>query len=126
MTKGKQWIRLNKNVELLDTPGILWPKFEDQTVGLRLAFIGSIKDELFNIYELSILLLDYLRENYPEAVPSYYEIEEAEDSAGQLGLIAARRGCMKAGGAYDVDKAAQCPVDDFRAGKLGAISLEMP
>lgn len=126
VTKGKQWIRLNKDVELLDTPGILWPKFEDQTVGLRLAFIGSIKDELFNIYELSILLLDYLRENYPEAVPSYYEIEEAEDSAGQLGLIAARRGCMKAGGAYDVDKAAKCLVDDFRAGKLGAISLEMP
>lgn len=126
VTKGKQWIRLNKNVELLDTPGILWPKFEDQAVGLRLAYIGSIKDELFNIYELSILLLDYLQENYPEAVSSYYEIENAADSVGRLELIAARRGCIKAGGDYDVDKAAKCLVDDFRAGKLGAISLETP
>jgi ribosome biogenesis GTPase A len=113
VTKGKQWIRLNKNVELLDTPGILWPKFEDQKVGLRLAYIGSIKDELFNIYELSILLLDYLKEYYPEAVAS-------------LELVAARRGCMRAGGVYDVDKAAKCLVDDFRAGRLGAISLETP
>lgn len=126
VTKGKQWIRLNKNVELLDTPGILWPKFEDQSVGLRLAFIGSIKDELFNMYELSILLLDYLRENYPEAVPSYYEMEQTAESAVQLEQIAVRRGCMKAGGAYDVDKAAKCLIDDFRAGKLGAISLELP
>lgn len=126
VTKGKQWIRLNKNVELLDTPGILWPKFEDQAVGLRLAYIGSIKDELFNIYELSILLLDYLRENYPENVASYYQIEQAEDSAKQLELIAVRRGCMKAGGVYDVDKAAKYLVDDFRTGRLGAISLEMP
>ena len=126
VTKGKQWIRLNKNVELLDTPGILWPKFEDQSVGLRLAYIGSIKDELFNIYELSILLLDYLRENYPEAVPSYYQIEEAQDSDCHLELIAARRGCMKTGGAYDMDKAAKCLVDDFRAGKLGTVSLETP
>ncbi len=126
VTKGKQWIRLNKNVELLDTPGILWPKFDDQSVGLRLAFIGSIKDELFNMYELSILLLDYLRENYPEAVSSYYETEQVEESAVQLEQIAVRRGCMKAGGAYDVDKAAKCLIDDFRAGKLGAISLELP
>lgn len=126
VTKGKQWIRLNKNVELLDTPGILWPKFEDQSVGLRLAYIGSIKDELFNIYELSILLLDYLRENYPEAVDSYYQIEKSENSAEQLEFIATRRGCVKTGGVYDVDKAAKCLVDDFRAGKLGAISLELP
>lgn len=126
VTKGKQWIRLNKNVELLDTPGILWPKFEDQKTGLRLAYIGSIKDELFNIYELSILLLEYLREQYPEVVSSFYQIEKKEDCAKQLELIAVRRGCMKAGGLYDVDKAAKCLVDDFRAGKLGAISLEVP
>lgn len=126
VTKGKQWIRLNKNVELLDTPGILWPKFEDQAVGLRLAFIGSIKDELFNIYELSILLLDYLHENYPEAVSSFYQIEKSSDSANELEMIAVRRGCMKTGGEYDVDKAAKCLIDDFRAGKLGKISLELP
>ena len=126
VTKGKQWIRLNKNVELLDTPGILWPKFEDQQVGLRLAFIGSIKDELFNIYELSILLLEYLNQNYSGAVASFYQIEQAEDCAKQLEFIAERRGCMKTGGVYDVDKAAKCLIDDFRAGKLGAISLELP
>lgn len=126
VTKGKQWIRLNKNVELLDTPGILWPKFEDQQVGLRLAFIGSIKDELFNIYELSILLLEYLNQNYSGAVALFYQIEQAEDCAKQLEFIAERRGCMKTGGVYDVDKAAKCLIDDFRAGKLGAISLELP
>lgn len=126
VTKGKQWIRLNKNVELLDTPGILWPKFEDQKTGLRLAYIGSIKDELFNIYELSLLLLEYLQEQYPEAVSSFYQIAEEEDCAKLLELIAVKRGCMKAGGLYDVDKAAKCLVDDFRAGKLGTISLEVP
>lgn len=126
VTKGKQWIRLNKNVELLDTPGILWPKFEDQQVGLRLAFIGSIKDELFNIYELSILLLEYLNQNYSGVVASFYQIEPEQDCAKQLELIAERRGCMKTGGVYDVDKAAKCLIDDFRAGKLGAISLELP
>lgn len=125
VTKGKQWIRLNKNVELLDTPGILWPKFEDQTVGLRLAFIGSIKDELFNIYELSILLLEYLNQNYPEAVSDFYQIEKEEEAAKQLELIAKRRGCMKAGGVFDLDKAGKCLIDDFRAGRLGAISLEV-
>ena len=117
---------MNKNVELLDTPGILWPKFEDQQVGLRLAFIGSIKDELFNIYELSILLLEYLNQNYSGAVAAFYQIEQAEDCAKQLEFIAERRGCMKTGGVYDVDKAAKCLIDDFRAGKLGAISLELP
>lgn len=126
VTKGKQWIRLNKNVELLDTPGILWPKFEDQTVGLRLAYIGSIKDELFNVYELSILLLEYLMEKYPDAVSNFYQIEKAEDAASQLELIAVRRGCIKPGGVSDVDKAGKCLVDDFRAGKLGNISLEEP
>ena len=74
VTKGKQWIRLNKNVELLDTPGILWPKFEDQKTGLRLAYIGSIKDELFNIYELSLLLLEYLHGYYPGAVSSFIKL----------------------------------------------------
>ncbi|MCD7825435.1 MAG: ribosome biogenesis GTPase YlqF [Clostridiaceae bacterium] len=126
VTKGKQWIRLNKNVELLDTPGILWPKFEDQSVGLRLAFIGSIKDELFHIYELSILLLEYLNENYPGAVSDFYQTEKSDEPAEQLSRIAVRRGCMKSGGEYDLDKAAKYLVDDFRAGKLGNISLEIP
>ena len=89
VTKGKQWIRLNKQVELLDTPGILWPKFEDQTVGLHLAYIGG-------------------------------------DVETQLTQIANRRGCLKSGGEYDLDKAAKCLIDDFRSGRIGKISLERP
>lgn len=126
VTKGKQWIRLNKNVELLDTPGILWPKFEDQTVGLRLAFIGSIKDELSNQYELCLLLTKYLQEHYPEAVPKAYQIEADDSEVVLLERVAKRRGCLKAGGEYDLDKAANYVIDDFRNGRLGAISLEQP
>ncbi len=126
VTKVKQWIRLNKNVELLDTPGILWPKFEDQTVGLRLAFIGSIKDELSNQYELCLLLMKYLQEHYPEAVPKAYQIEADDSEVVLLERVAKRRGCLKAGGEYDLDKAANYVIDDFRNGRLGAISLEQP
>ena len=126
VTKGKQWIRLNKNVELLDTPGILWPKFEDQTVGLRLAFIGSIKDELSNQYELCMLLMQYLGEHYPKAIPDTYQIEPAENEVELLERVAKRRGCLKAGGEYDLDKAANYVIDDFRNGRLGCISLEQP
>jgi ribosome biogenesis GTPase A len=126
VTKGKQWIRLNKNVELLDTPGILWPKFEDQSVGLRLAFIGSIKDELSNQYELCTLLLDYLQQYYPEVVSRHYEIEDAKDTALLLERVAQRRGCLKTGGEYDLDQSARYVIDDFRNGRLGEISLERP
>lgn len=126
VTKGKQWIRLNKQVELLDTPGILWPKFEDQSVGLRLAYIGSIKDELYNIYELSNLLLRFLNHSYPSAVSAFYEFEPVQEPSVQLELIAQKRGCLKAGGEYDVDKAAKYLIDDFRGGRLGRISLERP
>ena len=126
VTKGKQWIRLNKNVELLDTPGILWPKFDDQNVGLRLAFIGSIKDELFNIYELGILLAEYLKKQYPGMVADFYELEEEGEPGELLEAIARRRGCLKAGGTLDVDKAGKCLIDDFRNGRIGKISLELP
>ena len=128
VTKGKQWIRLNKNVELLDTPGILWPKFEDQQSGLHLAFTGAIKDELYNIYELSILLIDFLDKNYPDAISSYYNTGTGSTSSGAetLNLIAKCRGCIKSGAEPDLDKAGKLLVDDFRAGKLGAITLERP
>lgn len=126
VTKGKQWIRLNKNVELLDTPGILWPKFDDQKVGMRLAFIGSIKDELFNIYELSILLLEYIKTKYPEAINAFYDIDAPNETIAMLTAIADKRKCLKAGGELDLDKAAKCVIDDFRAGKYGKISLELP
>ena len=126
VTKGKQWIRLNKNVELLDTPGILWPKFDDQKVGMRLAFIGAIKDELFNIYELSILLLEYMKTKYPEAINTFYDIDAPNETIAMLTAIADKRKCLKSGGELDLDKAAKCVIDDFRAGKYGKISLELP
>lgn len=126
VTKGKQWIRLNKNVELLDTPGILWPKFEDQTVGLRLAFIGSIKDELFVVDELALLFLEQMIKEYPGAIAKRYKIEETADAAVMLGEIAKSRNCRKKGDELDYSKAAALLIDEFRSGKLGRLTLEMP
>ena len=126
VTKGKQWIRLNKNVELLDTPGILWPKFEDQDVGIKLALIGSIREELLNITELAFILLKFLIENYQGVLNSRYEIDEEIDAVKVLESIALKRGCKTKGDNLDLDKAASLIIDDFRAGKLGKISLEMP
>jgi len=126
VTKGKQWIRLNKNVELLDTPGILWPKFEDQMVGLRLALIGSIKDEILNIDELAIELIKYLRMAYPGVLTERYAIEESEEPVEMLCGIAKSRNCLSKGNELDYSKAAVLLIDDFRTGKLGKLSLEFP
>ncbi len=126
VTKGKQWIRLNKSVELLDTPGILWPKFEDQSVGLKLALIGSIKDEILNIDELSLELLKVLLQNYPQLLKNRYAIEETEDAVKVLEQIAINRNCIKKGNELDYAKAAALLIDEFRIGKLGKITLEKP
>ncbi len=126
VTKGKQWIRLNKNVELLDTPGILWPKFEDQMVGLRLALIGSIKDEILNIDELAVELIKYLVQAYPGILSERYSIEEVESPSDILIGIAKSRNCISKGGELDYSKAAILLIDDFRSGKLGKLTLEMP
>ena len=124
VTRGKQWIRLNKNVELLDTPGILWPKFEDQKVGERLACIGSVKDDLLNLEELSLLLIDYLKERYPGVLAKRYGIEEEKEPLKVLEEIAKVRGCLKRGEELDYEKAAGLIFDDFRSGKTGRITLE--
>lgn len=126
VTKGKQWIRINKQVELLDTPGILWPKFEDQTVGLRLAFIGSIKDEILQRVEIALDLIEYLKEAYPGTLASQYGIEESNDSAAMLEEIGNVRKCIKKGTEIDYEKTAALILDDFRSSKLGLISLETP
>ena len=126
VTKGKQWIRLNSQVELLDTPGILWPKFDDQNVGLHLAYIGSIKDELYNMFELGMLLTGYIMEAYPEILSDFYQIDMEDKAEYYLESIAKRRGFLKTGGELDFDKAAKCLVDDYRLGRLGRISLEEP
>lgn len=124
VTKGKQWIRLNKNVELLDTPGILWPKFEDQKVGKRLAFIGSVKDEILNMEELALELISYLCQNYPGALAKRYNITEEGQPVELLGEIARVRGCLKKGEELDYTKATGILFEEFRSGKIGRITLE--
>lgn len=124
VTKGKQWIRLNKELELLDTPGILWPKFEDQQVGLRIAWIGSINENVLDSRELAVTLLSYLYENYPGVLAAKYGIEECADGNEALERVARKRACLKKGGEADIDRAAGLLMDDFRAGKIGRITLE--
>lgn len=124
VTKGKQWIRLNKGVELLDTPGILWPKFEDQQVGMRLAFVGSIKDDILNMEELALELIEYLRGNYKGLLADRYQISEEGTAVSVLEEIARVRGCLKKGEELDYAKASGVLFDEFRSGKIGHITLE--
>ncbi len=127
VTKGKQWIRLNKNVELLDTPGILWPKFEDPAVGLRLALIGSIRDEILNRTEMAFELISILTTHYTGILEKRYEgIEETKKAEEILYQIAKSRACLSKGGEYDLDKTAMLLMEEFRNGKIGRITLEFP
>ena len=126
VTKGKQWIRINKNVELLDTPGILWPKFEDQQVGIRLAEIGSIKDDILNVRELALALILYLTETYPGILSERYSVDEAQETFQILEQIAVNRQCKVKGDQLDYDKAAAILLENYRNGKLGRITLERP
>lgn len=126
VTKGKQWIRLSKSVELLDTPGILWPKFEDQKVGLRLALIGSIRDEILNTDELAVELIRFLKTQYPGILTERYEVEETQKETELLCGIAENRKCITKGGELDYSKAAALLIDEFRSGKLGKVTLEWP
>ena len=125
VTKGNQWIRLNKSLELLDTPGILWPKFEDQVVGIRLALIGSINDEILNKDELALELIRFLQKKYPNVLEDKYQTD-ASDAVGILNQIAKARACLSKGGELDLAKASRLLIDDFRNGKLGKITLELP
>ena len=124
VTKGKQWIRINKNVELLDTPGILWPKFEDQEVGAKLAMVGSIKDEILNLEELSLELLAYLHREYEGVLVQRYQIIESENNVTMLEEIARNRKCIQKGQELDYTKAANILLEEFRNGKIGRITLE--
>ena len=132
VTKGKQWIRLSKLVELMDTPGILWPKFEDQSVGMKLALIGSINDTILHTTELSQELILLLQGHYPEVLAERYgielpeEIKDLQSAATVLEQIAVKRSCLLKGGEPDIDRAALMLLDDFRSLKLGNITLELP
>ena len=132
VTKGKQWIRLSSKIELLDTPGILWPKFEDPKAGLKLALIGSINDNIIQMTELALELILFLSKHYPNAITDRYQIQvpdninEIKDTVTTLENIAIKRGCLLKGGEADLEKAALILLDEFRNNRLGQISLEIP
>lgn len=128
VTKGKQWIRLNKGLELLDTPGILWPKFEDQMVGLHLAMIGSMNDEIVHLDELAYELIRFLRGEYPGLLEKRYDIEisDGQDAYDVIRAVCVSRKCYLKGEELDIMKASSMVVDDFRSGRIGRITLEIP
>lgn len=128
VTKGKQWIRLNKDLELLDTPGILWPKFESEDVGRKLAMIGSMNDEILQMTELAMDLIRFLTATYPALLAERYQIEteKLDDPLGVLEHICENRKCYKKGQEPDYEKASALFVDDFRSGRIGRVTLELP
>ena len=126
VTKGKQWIRMSKSLELLDTPGILWPRFEDQQVGLRLALIGSINDQILDVDELGLELVRFLVREYPGRLAERYSVEEGQMDTDLIAAIAISRNWLLKGGEPDYSKACAQLLDDFRSGRLGMITLEKP
>ena len=124
VTKGKQWIRLNKNLELLDTPGVLWPKFDDQKIGMHLAFIGSMNDNILDVSELAFQLIKLLENLYPNAIKDRYSIEGDDNILQIMYQIEEVRGCKLKGNQPDLDKTSKIVLDDFRSGKLGRITLD--
>lgn len=126
VTKGKQWIRISKEIELLDTPGILWPKFEDWQVGVRLAMIGSVNDDILSKTEIAFQMIDYFQNNYCNILTDRYTINGYLTGIETLTAIAEKRQCRLKGNEPDIEKAASILLDDFRAGRLGRITLERP
>ena len=128
VTRGKQWVPVDKTLELLDTPGILWPKFDDPAVGMRLAFTGAIRDEVVDIEELAMRLMDYLGARYPAALAERYRIavEPGDDGWTLLEKAARKRGFLVSGGDVDTERMSRILLDEFRAGKLGRFTLEEP
>lgn len=126
VTKGKQWIKLSKTVELLDTPGILWPKFDSEIVGRNLALIGSMNDEVINIEDLAFEAVTFLKNNYSGNLSERYGVDEDEETLEIMDAIAAKRGCLKRGAMTDYEKLAGIILDDFRSGRIGRITLEKP
>jgi ribosome biogenesis GTPase A len=126
VTRGKQWIRINEKIELLDTPGILWPKFDDMEVGSNLAFTGAIKDDIYDIAEVAAALMEKLKKTYPDKLAARYKLEQLNDQSGLDLLTSAgkRRGCLVSGGEIDLYRIAAIVLDEFRGGKIGRISLE--
>ncbi|MBM7618969.1 ribosome biogenesis GTPase A [Bacillus tianshenii] len=127
VTKAQQWVKVGKELELLDTPGILWPKFEDQMVGYRLATTGAIKDTIINLQDIAVFALRFLTEHYPDRLRDRYALEEIpEDIVDLFDAIGTKRGCMMSGGHVDYDKTAELVIREIRQEKLGKLSFESP
>ena len=127
VTKAQQWIKVGKEMELLDTPGILWPKFEDEEVGLKLATTGAIKDTILNLQDVAVYALRFLAMHYPDRLEERYSLTDIPDDIVELfDAIGKRRGCLASGGAVDYDKVAELVLRDIRTEKLGRLSFEKP
>ncbi len=128
VTRGKQWVTIDRGLELLDTPGILWPKFEDQNVAMRLAFTGAIKDDVLDIEDLAFELMDVLAHRYPQAIETSYKIKLPQEFKGWevLELVGRKRGFLISGGEVNLERTARMVLDDYRSGKLGRFTLETP
>ncbi len=127
VTRGKQWLTLKNGMQLLDTPGILWPKFEDREVGLKLAFCGSIRDEIMDMADLALELIKVLQERYPSLLAERYGLDRIDDDPlVNMEAIAAKRGFIMSGGRTDYERCARTVLDEFRSGKTGRITLEQP
>lgn len=126
VTKSKQWIKTKVGIDLLDTPGILWPKFDSEQVGLNLVYIGSIKDEILDINEVAYNLIGYLTQNYKSNLESAYKIELGDDISENLDIIGRKLGCLAKKSLIDYSRLSKIILNDFRSGKIGLISLESP
>ena len=128
VTRGRQWVKISNELELLDMPGVLWPKFEDQTVGEHLAFTGAVKDDVIDIELLAMRLLQLLNRDYPQLLQERYKVEAAEDTEAYelLTMVGRKRGMLISGGEVNTERAAITVLDEYRSGKLGRISLEKP
>lgn len=128
VTRTKQWVKLDKSTELLDMPGVLWPKFEDQEIAVRLAFTGAISDDILDIETLASKLLTFLAKDYPDSLIERYKIEPSVEMTGfeLLEAVGKKRGMMISGGEVNTERAAITVIDEFRSGKLGRITLEIP
>lgn len=128
VTRGKQWVTIDNGLELLDTPGILWPKFEDKTTGLHLAFTGAVKDDVMDVEALACALMELLRDRYPKALAERYKLTQADGLQGWeiLEQAARKRGMLISGGEVDTERMARVLLDEFRGDKLGRFTLETP
>ena len=128
VTRGKQWVSVDAGLQMLDTPGILWPKFEDPEVGMKLAYTGAVKEGVIDIEELACRLLELLHKYYPQALLERYKLEVPENAPGWelLEIAGRKRGYLVSGGEVNTERMARMLLDEFRSGKLGRFTLEMP